>query len=1073
MAKVQSNPSHGSGQTCLALSPDGRRAFTGGQDCIVRIWDLDAGTDHEPEVAPDADGGVNSVAVAHDYWISGSEDAEVRRYIKDKGQIDGLVTSAKGVPVRCVALDARGKKVAVASDELSVKLVNMEDIMQVTLLEGHTRGVRSVTWHPSGELLTTCGADGKIIAWDVTEPTAKMVKTVEGIIPTVIDSAAPEFLHDCSVVWHPSGQYLFVASRNHEIVTISRSNWSKSATYDDKDVTGAVTALAVSPNGVYMASAVQGKVHIWSTQTRRIIASHPGTPGAIITHICFSPVRNLVTWTDSDGVFFRWQDVIPGTMPSPVASSNAATATVTTKKVPESLSLFGDDNAIDRVLDGGAMDEDEGMADVDDWIIDDLGGGIADEPEGPKEANGYVKEMVSITKAQPPFQPGATPMEYKKRYLAYNMIGVIEVTDQDTHHIVNVEFFDRSMRKSYHFTDHYKYDMGCLGERGAIFACPPENDHPSQVLYKPYGTWAAQSEWTYLLKRTDTRVLGITAGAAMPTRSLRDNTNDDLQGLGNVVIATSEGDLTFLSGSGLERRILGLGGDFVSMVAAAEWVFVVHRAGSTTIDGSQNLSYSLINFDDFSVRQRDVLPIPKGHRLTWVGITNEGAPAIYDTTGRVHILTKYQIPHHGSWTRILDTNLLERRKGKDESYWPVGINGSTFLCLILKGRQEFPGFPRPLVQDIPITMPFRREDVLNEQAYRNLMFLDMAYDQLEDELTTRELSQRELAIDKEFVQLIQEACKAGNLPRVVELAKLLHFPHSIDVAIKIAEFHRCIGLKEKLLVLKASQEGEVESRLEVMKEKRDSWLKKDPPPRRIMEAESSTATRAFQNSAPPPAIHRPALAPAAIAVEHTRFSSVAPRPAAQPSWDEPPAIGSSTSSDGKRKRVEDNLESDGFDFTPPPPPKQKTNPFARKAETGRNPFARKGDPSKPVQKSESFFDKVDAAEAGKPKKTNGKAKETKEKAKKPTAQKTLDQLNGIVRQKGKAKAVSNDTQTDTQTDTQSTDITMTDALGSEATIPVDESQAATTDDQDGKWETGSVDWDETQLVETQEDDATS
>jgi hypothetical protein len=51
-----------------------------------------------------------------DCWLSGSEDAEVRRYAKDRGEMVGMVTSANAVPIRCVAIDPKGKRVAVASE---------------------------------------------------------------------------------------------------------------------------------------------------------------------------------------------------------------------------------------------------------------------------------------------------------------------------------------------------------------------------------------------------------------------------------------------------------------------------------------------------------------------------------------------------------------------------------------------------------------------------------------------------------------------------------------------------------------------------------------------------------------------------------------------------------------------------------------------------------------------------------------------------------------------------------------------------------------------------------------------
>lgn len=87
---------------------------------------------------------------------------------------------------------------------------------------------------------------------------------------------------------------------------------------------------------------------------------------------------------------------------------------------------------------------------------------------------------MNVTKAQASFTPGSTVMKNKKRYLgefvpsrasrskadqiAFSMIGAVDVSDQESHNVVNVEFHDKSIRRGYHFQDHAKYSMASMGK---------------------------------------------------------------------------------------------------------------------------------------------------------------------------------------------------------------------------------------------------------------------------------------------------------------------------------------------------------------------------------------------------------------------------------------------------------------------------------------------------------------------------------------------------------------------------------------------------------------------------------
>jgi chromosome transmission fidelity protein 4 len=185
----------------------------------------------------------------------------------------------------------------------------------------------------------------------------------------------------------------------------------------------------------------------------------------------------------------------------------------------------------------------------------------------------------------------------------------------------------------------------------------------------------------------------------------------------------------------------------------------------------------------------------------------------------------------------------------------------------------------------------------------------MLRDALDEELTTQEIMTRELAMDKEFIKLILIACKGDNIPRAIELTKLLHYVPSFDKAIQVAEFYHLVGLREKIEILKMDRE-ENEDRLVVARDKRKAWAKPDPPMRRFPETPSAPVlSNPLGDFSKPPPIYRAGFTRATPRYSPTRFTSAAASTSANTNVSyELPA--SPTTPDGKRKRTE--VETSGL-----------------------------------------------------------------------------------------------------------------------------------------------------------------
>ncbi|EME85634.1 uncharacterized protein MYCFIDRAFT_52898 [Pseudocercospora fijiensis CIRAD86] len=821
MATLRGRPAHAPGPTYFSYTPNGKHLVTAGLNGAVRIFDH--GSDDEPAIIDVPTENHLAAVAANGFFIIGSESGEVTKYSLVTKRMEEILVRCTA-PVRDLALSPDGQWVAVASDEHDVKIVNTSDMSRVIFLGEHLRSVKQVAFDRSGTTLAASCTDGIIYMYSISSEEPQLIKRVDGLIG-MVQSDSEESIR---AIWHPDGSALALPTSSREMQVLSRSDWSKHKIFSGGHK-AQVTAAAWSPNGALLVTADLDKsLVLWDSKTQKVLKTFDDVRDPILD-IHWHPKDNVLSYTNNNGELFIREDFVPdahirllraGLQQAPLngaalteVSGNARKAWTTGGK-QHGNGRSAEEDYLDDLLGADAMAPDMMSETGDNFIEDDDGAGYAEEPNryGKRNAEPLdapaTKRRAAYSTWQPQvhdaFQPGSTPWKGNRRYLCLNLTGFVWTVNQDTHHTVTVEFYDRQAHRDFHFTDPFRYDKACLNEKGSLFSCSPARDHPSVIYYRPHETWTTRVDW-----RTE-----LPPGEEVTSLSLSDTC---------VVATTSAGYVRVYSLFGLPLKVYRQ--KSTPAVTCASWRDYIITIGNGPVggDGTTRLLYTIENVKrDETYQSEDIVPLTEGTELRSVFFSDNGDPCIYDSDGVLLVLQHWRTPSQAKWIPLLDTRTLDRLAGgkKEESYWPVAVANDRFHCIILKGGEQYPYFPRPLLSDfefrIPIAAPVPDETDddkelahqrgLEEQYVRSSIMYSLMRDLVDNTNATSaqkvQVGSMEREVDKALLQLLAAECRAGDEHgmKALEIASLLkdRTGKMLEAAGKVAQrFDRDV-LNEKI-----------------------------------------------------------------------------------------------------------------------------------------------------------------------------------------------------------------------------------------------------------------------------------
>jgi hypothetical protein len=163
----------------VAITPDGRRIVSGGKYDVVRVWDFASGQFEHTIAGQAGCRAVYAMAVTGDgkRVVLGGAGAVVQVWDLVGGRVEHSLRSTDST-VRTVAITPDGKFALSGGDAGTIQVWDLDTGLPVRALNGYTRPVLAIAVTPDGRRVVSGGHDNTVQVWDLE--TGRLERTLWG-----------------------------------------------------------------------------------------------------------------------------------------------------------------------------------------------------------------------------------------------------------------------------------------------------------------------------------------------------------------------------------------------------------------------------------------------------------------------------------------------------------------------------------------------------------------------------------------------------------------------------------------------------------------------------------------------------------------------------------------------------------------------------------------------------------------------------------------------------------------------------------------------------------------------------